>query len=85
MIRHETPCEHLPAVLRRHCSELFGERLAVLSVPDDGALVVPARDDVVDRLSVDDAKLPAHTENVRRRMSPNRPDFATVSDTRAGL
>jgi hypothetical protein len=67
MRRHVTPGEDLPAVPRRSRAELFPQAGAVGGVEGDRAAVVAARDDVVDPVRIEDAKLAAHGHDGRSR------------------
>ena len=82
MVRHQTPGEHLEAVLRRSRRQLLLQAGIVRAIERDQAAVVASRRHVVDLVRIEDAQLAAHAKTVERGPSRLRHDFPVVSDTR---
>src|SRR5437879_3722524 len=57
MRRHSAPGEHLPGVTHGGFVQVSKQGLEVMVVPSNRASITAARDDVVDRVRIDDAKV----------------------------
>ena len=71
VVRHQTPREDLPLVLRRCCAQFLAPASAVRAVERDQPTVVTARRHVVDGVRIEDAELASH-ETDRRPITVTR-------------
>jgi hypothetical protein len=64
VVRHQTPREDLPLVLRRGGRQLSSQAGAIRAIECDQATVVAARRHVVDGVRIEDTELTSHATTV---------------------